>query len=99
MIRVNPIRKFIDYVQVFIEVNTELINSDKDKKKRNKKTRRYPITKEFIEATDLMQKSLDLLKEIKVISLCEIKRSRTMSETLKLGKNPPSEDIVELPDN
>jgi len=53
--RTNPIRKFIDYITVFIEVNEELIESDKEKKKRNKKTSRYPITKEFIEATELMK--------------------------------------------
>lgn len=53
--RISPIRKFIDYITVFIEVNEELIESDKDKTKRKKKTTRYPITKEFIEATKLMK--------------------------------------------
>lgn len=49
--RTSPIRKYIDYITVFIEVNEELIESDIDKKKRKKKTSRYPISKEFIETT------------------------------------------------
>ena len=49
--RTSSIRKFIDYITVFIEVNEELIESDIEKRKRKKKTRRYPISKEFIETT------------------------------------------------
>ena len=49
--RTSPIRKFIDYITVFIEVNEELIETDIEKRKRKKKTSRYPISKEFIETT------------------------------------------------
>lgn len=53
-----PIKKLVDWLSLFIEVNTELIEDDLDKKKRNKKTRRHKISKEFKRATELMQNVL-----------------------------------------
>ena len=44
----HQIKKIIDYLQLFSEVNQELIDKEALK---TRKTRRYPISKLFIEAT------------------------------------------------
>jgi Na+-translocating ferredoxin:NAD+ oxidoreductase RnfC subunit len=49
--RAHQIKKIIDYLKLFSEVNTELINKEKTK---TKKTHRYPISRNFIEATQCM---------------------------------------------
>lgn len=55
-----------------------MIDGDIDKKKRGKfKTNRYPITPLFVEATQEMNNILDLMKQIKIISISELKRART----------------------
>ena len=41
---IHLIKKLLDYIETFLQVNLELIKGDKDKKKRAKKTSRYPIT-------------------------------------------------------
>ena len=46
-----------------------------------------------------MKQSLNLIKEIKIISLKEMKRARSLNEYQKLGKNPSGTEIVHLPDN
>lgn len=63
--------KLIDYLELFTTINGELIESDKSKKKRGKKTRRYPISSTFIEFTDTMNQILTLLKQIKIVSITE----------------------------
>ena len=40
----NHIKKLIEYLNLFIDINKELIQSDKEKKSRGKQSRRYPIT-------------------------------------------------------
>lgn len=66
---------------LFSEVNVELINNDKSKKSRGKHiTNRYPVSPIFTEATEQMQIILRIMKSLKVISLSELKRSRTATE-------------------
>ena len=65
-------KKLIDYLNLFIDVNTELIQSDEAKKKLNKRTRRFPITSEFNESTQLMINIKQLLNDIKVVSIVEM---------------------------
>ena len=60
-------------MKLFAEVNRELIEDDAYKKRRGKKTSRYPITKFFIEATECMEHVIKFTKEIKIISLSELK--------------------------
>ena len=67
------IEKMCDYVNLFSVVNRELITSDKQKVAKHKKTNRYPISTIFIEVTETMEKILEIIKEIKVVSITEIK--------------------------
>ena len=67
------LRKSIDYLNLFSEVNNELIQSDAFKKRRGKKTTRFPISAEFIEATECMEKVIQFFKDVKIISLSEVK--------------------------
>ena len=53
--RAHQIKKIIDYLKLFSEVNSELITLEKTK---TKKTRRYPISRNFIEATECMNEIL-----------------------------------------
>ena len=62
----HSIRKAIDYLQLFAEVNKELIDGDADKKRRGKSTRRYPISEIFLEATECIDEIMRLFKEMKV---------------------------------
>jgi hypothetical protein len=71
--RSHQIKKIIDYLQLFSEVNTELINKESFK---TKKTNRYPISKTFVEATECMKEILQIFKEIKIISLSEVVHDR-----------------------
>ena len=71
--RAHQIKKIIDYLKLFSEVNTELIITEKTK---TKKTHRYPISRNFIEATECMNEILQFFKQIKVISLSEIVPSK-----------------------
>ena len=83
----HPIKKLIDYMTLFSEVNAILIENDKNKVSRGKKkTNRYPISDVFVEATEKMVKILDLFKELKIISLTELKRARTASEVVASTK-------------
>lgn len=48
----HPIKKMIDYLTLFSEVNNILIENDKDKVARGKiKTNRYPMSPVFVQAT------------------------------------------------
>ena len=60
-------------MNLFSEVNRELVDSDQFKKRRGKKTARYPISPEFVEATECMERVIQFFKEIKIISLSEVK--------------------------
>ena len=71
--RAHQIKKIIDYLQLFSEVNGELISKERTK---TRKTNRYPISNTFIEATECMKEILQIFKEIKVISLSEIVTDR-----------------------
>jgi hypothetical protein len=70
-----------------LEVNIELIESDINKKRRGRRTRRYPITPEFIEATACFKAILDFFKDIKVISLNQFKNFQN-STSLEGGEKP-----------
>ena len=48
-------KKIIDYLKLFSEVNSELIIKEKSK---TRKTNRYPISTTFIEATECMNEIL-----------------------------------------
>ena len=65
----HQIKKLIDYLKLFSEVNQELIERDLDKKKRGKKTNRFPISPMFLEVTRCINLILKLLKEINIISI------------------------------
>lgn len=54
-------------------MNQELIEKDLDKKKRGKKTNRFPITPIFLEASNCINSILHLLKEINIISISQFK--------------------------
>lgn len=75
----SRIKKLADYFRVFIDVNLELIEDDQDKKNRKKRTSRYPISSEFIEATHMMREIVELLKKIKVVSVSEVKNIRSLN--------------------
>lgn len=63
----------IDYLRLFAEVNRELIQDDEEKKWKGKKTRRYKITRQFVEVTECVEKILQLMHKLKVVSLSEIR--------------------------
>lgn len=69
---VQVMKTLCDYCQLFAHVNRELIQSDKDKKRRKKRTRRFPISKMFVEATEHLETILHSLKYLKVQSISEI---------------------------
>lgn len=58
----HSIKKIIDYLKLFGEVNRELIDDDAMKKKLGKRTRRHRITPEFLQETEAMERILQLLK-------------------------------------
>jgi hypothetical protein len=62
----HNVRKALDYLQLFAEVNKEIIDKDLDKRKRGKLTARYPISEIFLEATECINTILKLFKEMKV---------------------------------
>lgn len=70
---VQTLRTLCEYAQLFSDVNRELIEGDKDKKRRRKSTRRYPISKTFIRATECLETIRASLSTIRVQSISEIK--------------------------
>ena len=50
----RSLKKVIDYLSLFLEVNLEIIDNNEMKVKNNKKTNRYPMTPLFLEATICM---------------------------------------------
>lgn len=54
----HQIKKIIDYLKLFGEVNRELINDDLGKKAIKKKTRRYKISQQFVQGTESMERIL-----------------------------------------
>ena len=77
----HPIKKLIDYMTLFSEVNAILIENDKDKISRGKKkTHRYPVSGIFVEATEKMVEVLELLKELKIISLLYLSLKKQINE-------------------
>ena len=50
----HQIRKAIDYLKLFDEVNRELIEDDRKKSAIGKNTRRYPMTPLFLEGSQLI---------------------------------------------
>ena len=73
------LRKSIDYLNLFSEVNRELIDTDSFKKRRGKVTARYPISPEFIEATECMERITKFIREIKIISISETRPSHSVA--------------------
>ena len=69
----HSIKKLIDYLRLFAEVNRELIQDDEEKKWKGKKTRRYKISRQFIEVTESVEKILQLMQKLKVVSLSELR--------------------------
>jgi hypothetical protein len=67
------IKKMIDYIQLFGEVNREIILNDLDKKRRNKSTRRQVVTDHFVNATECLEKINEILNTIYVKSISEVK--------------------------
>ena len=60
-------------MNLFSEVNRELVESDAFKKRRGKKTSRFPISDHFIEATECMERVISFFKDTKIISLSELR--------------------------
>ena len=50
-----------------------MIESDKDKKARGKKTRRLNLSQEFIQITEFMEEMVVILKDLRVISMAEVR--------------------------
>jgi hypothetical protein len=73
--KIKQISKMCDYVNLFSKVNRELINDDLKKKKKNKITSRYPITDLFVLFTECMERVVIIIKEIKIVSISEIKHN------------------------
>ena len=67
------VKKMCDYAQQFSEVNREMIEADKDKKARGKKTRRLNPSQEFIQITEYMEEMVVILKDLRVISMAEVR--------------------------
>ena len=55
-------KNMCEYTQLFAAVNRTLIDSDLEKKRRNKRTRRYKISPLFVEATEQLEIILRSLK-------------------------------------
>jgi hypothetical protein len=72
----KQLSKMCDYAELFGKVNRELIEGDKNKTRRGKKTSRYKITPEFVRATEALERIVQLLKDIKVVSLSEVAHER-----------------------
>lgn len=70
------IRKLCDYAQLFSKINRQLIEEDKDKKARGKRTRRYPISKVFVRATECLERIHLAVNTLKVQSLSEVKHNQ-----------------------
>ena len=80
----NPttqIKKLVDYLELFANVNEELIEGDTDKKKRKKRTKRYPISDTFLEVTKIMRSLLTTFKQLKIVSITE---TQELDKPLKL---------------
>jgi hypothetical protein len=60
----HQLKKLINFAALFSEVNRELINEDTDKKMRGKRTRRQPITPEFVEVTKCFESLLRLFTQL-----------------------------------
>ena len=67
------IKKMCDYTQLFAAVNRELVDDDNNKKSRNKKTKRFTISKNFIEFTETLEKIKTCLESIYVRSISDNK--------------------------
>ena len=65
------VRKAIDYLKLFDEVNNELIEDDRVKKEKGKKTNRFEITPIFVEATELIGNILRHMREFKIKSISQ----------------------------
>lgn len=63
---VQVMKTMCEYAQLFAGVNRELIEGDKDKKRRGKRTRRYPISQAFVKATCDLETVLWSLRFLKV---------------------------------
>ena len=50
----RSLKKVIDYLSLFLEVNQEIIASNSEKIKKRKVTNRYPMTPLFLQATECM---------------------------------------------
>jgi len=50
-----------------------MIEADKDKKARGKKTRRLNPSQEFIQITEYMEEMVVILKDLRVISMAEVR--------------------------
>jgi len=81
-----------DYAAIFAVVNRELVEQDIEKKLRRRKTSRWPLTQEFIRATECMEKMMEVIKVLKVVSITEMKH--------KDGVDLPKEeqDILQEPE-
>ena len=64
-----------DYAAIFAVVNRALLESDIEKQLRRRKTSRWPLTKEFIRGTECMEKMMEVIKALKVVSITEMKHS------------------------
>jgi len=53
--RSHQIKKVIDYLKLFGEVNRELIDDNVKKISMKKKTRRYKVDPIFVQATEIME--------------------------------------------
>lgn len=67
------IKKMCDYAALFAGVNQEIIDRDLDKKRRGKRTSRYPVTDIFVRSTECMKKIAEVLSFIRVVSITEIR--------------------------
>ena len=68
------IQKFIEILGTHVEANQELIKDHNEKTKKGKRTTRFKVSTFFVQNNLVMQQILDLLKDIKIISVSEVKK-------------------------
>ena len=52
-----------------------MIEADLDKKRRGKRTRRLNLSPEFVKITEFMEEMVQILRDLKVISLSEVRHA------------------------
>ncbi len=60
--KMHQIKKVIDYLKLFKEVNNELIENSKFKMKLKKKGSKFQISSLFIEATKTIERIIEKMK-------------------------------------